>query len=316
MKEGGEEAARRLHRYLTAGASAGLPAHEITVFHGLVVAGRIDLEHGAYLTPYKHARVEFDLPDEPEPFPKTSYPNAAVLVRGLRYGPGVASLDDDRGPGLPHVQIAYEFPTEYQIDLERWFYDSKQLVDLLSIAARVPLLTRTRYVRLAKWIGEIDPNFAFYNVDSGGDASDVWPRRPRPLQGRRIDAFLACCPAAGARIRANRTPWTSPFVGWRLRSLVLVADLERKTAFSTLPSRWRCSMEARRDISSRSAPRDCLKQLLPSRYERTTRPRASIVYGRGPPVDWFFGSSVPLPAGDHSFPFVAAASYAACRKAP
>ena len=41
----------------------------------------------------KHARVEFDLPDEPEPFPKTSYPNAAVLVRGLIYGPGVTSLD-------------------------------------------------------------------------------------------------------------------------------------------------------------------------------------------------------------------------------
>ena len=189
VKEGGEEAARRLHRYLTAGASAGLPAHEITVFHGLVVAGRIDLEHGAYLTPYKHARVEFDLPDEPEPFPKTSYPNAAVLVRGLRYGPGVASLDDDRGPGLPHVQIAYEFPTEYQIDLECWFYDSKLLVDLLSIAARVPLLTRTRYVRLAKWIGEIDPNFAFYNLDSGGPASDVWPPG-RDLSKDDADAFL------------------------------------------------------------------------------------------------------------------------------
>ena len=121
VNEGGEEAARRLHRYLTAGANASIPAHEITVFHGLVVAERINLEHGAYLEPYQHAKVEFDLPDEPEPFPTTSYPNAAVLVRSLGYGPGVVRLDDDTGPGLPHVQVTYEFPTEYHVDLERWF---------------------------------------------------------------------------------------------------------------------------------------------------------------------------------------------------
>ena len=190
VKEGGEEAARRLHRYLTAAATANVPAHEITVFHGLVAAERVGLGRGAYVAPYEHARVEFELPDEPEPFPKTSYPNAAVLVRGLRYGPGVASLDDDRGSGLPYVQVAYEFPTEYQIDLERWFYDSKLLVDLLSIAARVPLLARTRYVRLATWIGEIDPNFAFVNRDSGGNVSDVWPRG-RELSTDDSDAFLA-----------------------------------------------------------------------------------------------------------------------------
>ena len=190
VKEGGEEAARRVHRYLSAAATAQVPAHEITVFHGLIVAERVDLGRGAYVAPYKHARAEFDLPDEPEPFPKTSHPNAAVLVRGLRYGPGVASLDDDRGPGLPDVQVAYEFPTEYQIDLERWFYDSRLLVDLLSIAARVPLLTRTRYVRLAPWIGEINPNFAFVRLDSGGNVSDVWPKG-RDLSNHDADAFLA-----------------------------------------------------------------------------------------------------------------------------
>ena len=88
----------------------------------------------------QHAKVEFDLPDEPEPFPTTSYPNAAVLVRSLGYGPGVVRLADDTGPGMPHVQVTYEFPTEYHVDLERWFDDSKLLVDLLSIAARLPLL--------------------------------------------------------------------------------------------------------------------------------------------------------------------------------
>ena len=189
VKEGGEEAARRLHRYLTAGANASIPAHEITVFHGLVVAERINLEHGAYLEPYQHAKVEFDLPDKPEPFPETSYPNAAVLVRSLGYGPGVVRLDDDTGPGLPHVQVTYEFPTEYHVDLERWFDDSKLLIDLLSIAARLPLLTRTRYVRLAKWIREINPNFAFYNLDSGGNMSDMWPKG-HDLSKDVVDAFV------------------------------------------------------------------------------------------------------------------------------
>ena len=64
-------------------------------------------------------------------------------------------LADDTGPGMPHVQVTYEFPTEYHVDLERWFDDSKLLVDLLSIAARLPLLTRTRYVHLAKLLSGI-----------------------------------------------------------------------------------------------------------------------------------------------------------------
>ena len=101
-------------------------------------------------------------------------PNAVVLVRGLEYGPGVAPVD--HGPGLLDLEITYRFPAEYTIDLERWFDDSKLLVDLLSIAARVPLLSRTCHVRLAKWIEEIDPNLGFGTQVSGGPVSDVWPK--------------------------------------------------------------------------------------------------------------------------------------------
>ena len=49
--------------------------------------------------PYELVRREFDLPDEAEPFPEKSYPNAAVLVRGLEYGPGIGMFED--GPGFP-----------------------------------------------------------------------------------------------------------------------------------------------------------------------------------------------------------------------
>ena len=163
VKEGGLEATRHLHRYLTAGANGTVPAHEITVLHGLVVKTRLNLDAGAYLAPYTDARAEFDLPDEPEPMSKTGYPDAAVLVRSLEYGPGVAATDDDAA--LDDVQVSYQFPVEYRVDLESWFGDTKLLIDLLLIAKQVPLLSRTRYVRLARWIEEIDPNFAFGTQD-------------------------------------------------------------------------------------------------------------------------------------------------------
>ena len=191
VKEGGEGAARRLHEFLTAASSARIPADEIIVVHGLIVGGRVDLGSGAYLVPYEDARIEFDLPDEPEPFQKERTPNAAALVRGLEFGPGIGSLE--KGSGLPDMRVEYCFPTDYRIDLESWFEDAKFLVDLLSVASRAPLLSRTRYVQLPTWIQEIDPNFAHPNVTSGGFVSDAWPDG-RDLSKGVADDFvtLAC----------------------------------------------------------------------------------------------------------------------------
>ena len=187
VKEGGDEAAQRLHRYLTAGANGTLPAFEITVIHGLAVKTRLDLDVGAYLAPYGDVRAEFDLPDEPEPLSKTSYPEAAVLVRTFEYGPGVAPPGDHAG--LPDVQVSYRFPTSYQVDLKGWWADSKLLVDLLSIAMRVPLLSRTRYVRVAKWVGKIDPNLAFGTQESRGFVPNMWPKGHDLSEGV-LEAFL------------------------------------------------------------------------------------------------------------------------------
>ena len=188
VKEGGEEAARRLHGFLIAMADACVPADEIIVFHGLIVKERVDLACGAYLAPYEHARIEFDLPEEPEPFPKTSTPNAAVLVRSLKCGHGVGPPDDDAS--LPNTQASYCFPSDYRIALEDWFHDAKFLVDMLSIAARAWLLSRTRYVQFRDWIREIDPNLAHWNRTSGGYLSDVWPKG-RDLSQSDADAFVA-----------------------------------------------------------------------------------------------------------------------------
>ena len=149
----------------------------------------MDLGSGTYLVPYEDARIEFDLPDEPEPFQKKRTPNAAALVRGLEFGPGIGP--PEKGTGLPDMRVKYCFPTDYRIDLESWFEDAKFLVDLLSIAARTPLLSRTRYVQLPTWIQEIDPNFAYPNQTSGGFVSDAWPNKGRDLSKSGADDFVA-----------------------------------------------------------------------------------------------------------------------------
>ena len=101
--------------------------------------------------------------------------------------PGLRPIGDDAG--LPDMRIAYCFPGEYQVDFERWFDDSKLLVDLLSIAKQVPLLSHTRYVRLAGWLEEIEPNLAFGTQSSRGFVSDMWPPGQHLSQGD-VDAFL------------------------------------------------------------------------------------------------------------------------------
>ena len=110
-----------------------------------------------------------------------------MLVRTFEYGPGVVLPTDREDP--PDVQVTYDFPADYRVDLEGWWDDSKLLVDLLSIARRVPLLSRTKYVRVARWIGEIDYNLASGTQDSSGFVSDVWPRG-QELSEDHIGAFL------------------------------------------------------------------------------------------------------------------------------
>ena len=186
VKEGGEEAAQRLNGYLAAGASGTLPAHEIIVIHGLAISSPLNLSAGAYIASYEDARAEFDLPENPEAASGT-IPDAAALVRSLAYGPGIVPLDE-HAP-LPDMQATYRFPDDYRVDFEGWG-DHKLLIDLLSIAMRVPLLSRTRYTRVADWVVDIDPNFAFGTHESTGFVSDVWPSPAQELSGADVDAFL------------------------------------------------------------------------------------------------------------------------------
>ena len=205
MKDSGEQAAQLLHRYLTAGEDANLPAYEITLLHGLKLDRRFDLGSEAYLAPYEDAKATYGLPDEPEKWLNDAGRNpsrsnrpvsTAVLVRGLRWGPGVAPPPDDddssnksRRSCAPKVK--YCFPGDYEIDLaNRFADDNKVLVDLLSIATRSPLISHTSFVRVAKWVEEIDPNFAFSSRSASASLPDASPKEHQLCQ-QDAAAFVA-----------------------------------------------------------------------------------------------------------------------------
>lgn len=188
FRDGGKDAASRLHRYLTAGADGALPAHEIIVIHGLTVKAPFHLGRRAYLASYKSVRAEFDLPEEPDIWLEDHATDPAVLVRDIQCGPGL--VPEGYGVGPPDSRITYLFPADYGCDLDAWFGDSRLLVDLFSISIRAPLLTRTRFVRVPRWIGEIDPNFALGSMESGGWRSDVSPTAQDDLQLCQVDAFV------------------------------------------------------------------------------------------------------------------------------
>jgi hypothetical protein len=205
MEDSGEQAAQLLHRYLTAGAEANLPAYEIALLHGLKLDRRFDLGREAYLAPYEDAKATYGLPDESDKWlngasrsPSRSHRplSTAVLVRSLRWGPGVAPPPDDgdfanksRRACAPKVK--YRFPGDYEINLANRFPDdSKVLVDLLSIATRSPLISHTSFVRVAKWIEEIDPNFACSLRNSSAYLSDAAPKE-HPFSQQDAATFAA-----------------------------------------------------------------------------------------------------------------------------
>ena len=198
MKDSGEQAAQLLHHYLTAGAEANLPAYEITILHGLKLDRRFDLGSDAYLAPYEDAKATYGLPDEPAKWLDASRNprpmHTAALVRGLRWGPGVAPPPDESDFSTSRAcapKVKYRFPGDYEIDLtDRLLDDSKVLVDLLSIATRSPLISHASFVRVAKWVEELDPNFAFGFRNSSAYLPDAVPKE-HPFSQHDAAAFAA-----------------------------------------------------------------------------------------------------------------------------
>ena len=167
----GEDAARLLHRCLTEGEKGKLEAREFVVIYGLKPASRIQLADSAFLAPLDdHLASEMDLSQEDlerlqrggiAKYFREGFGGSAVYVRDLTWGPGLTS--PSRGEEDDAADIEYCFPCDPQL-----------VTDLLSVAARCPLVTSTYHTRMPAWMHVIDPNYSFGSWRGGGFIADGW----------------------------------------------------------------------------------------------------------------------------------------------
>ena len=168
----GARAAKLLHRYLTEGEDHQLPAREYVVIYGLKMTERINLSAGAFLTPLDDLLISEEGFSEEEvdrlrtlgtrgrSF-RDGSGGSSVFVRDLVWGPGVA-----QGPGTEHADtpdVQYLYSCDHEI-----------VIDLLSIAARCPVVTTARHTRVASWMHDINPNFTYGSWSGGGFIGDGW----------------------------------------------------------------------------------------------------------------------------------------------
>ena len=166
------EAARALNGFLIDGKHRRLKAREFVVIYGLKLAKPIELGNGAFLAPLNdHFISQQGFSDEDAQRLRTigvrgrafrgGNAGSSVLVRDLTWGPGImlqsSNLDFD----------GFEVDYTFACDLEN-------LINLLSVASRRPLVTSTRHVRVADWLHTVEPNLAFSWWGGGGFFYDGW----------------------------------------------------------------------------------------------------------------------------------------------
>ena len=198
VKLSGKRVATMLHRFLIAGEHTRLHAHEITLLHGLIVDGRIDLAPGAYLASYETVKSRFGLPDEPEswlgrsglqPGSWNRSRSQSVFVRSVSWGPGVSPCDCPTGNDQSK-NIRYSFPDRYTVNsLERFFGDRSMLIQLLSVATQSKLVFHTVFHALPPWMRDLDPNFRLQNPGGRASPFDVWPE-DFPLSEESVVSFV------------------------------------------------------------------------------------------------------------------------------
>lgn len=185
IKAGGNKAAETLHRFLTNGSNGELTAHDIVLFYGLKLNHRIDIGDGAYLVPYDVAKSEFSLPSQNElagNFPREfgnrqsrTEPGMA-LVRELNWSPTVMSADQELKDVL---NVKYRFPFGYtaagESDSAFRHNQGYELVrDLLAIASAKNVVSRQHFIKVDRWIVDLDPNFAFGWRSGSSWINDWW----------------------------------------------------------------------------------------------------------------------------------------------
>ena len=165
IKTDGRSAASTLHRFLDLGERRKLKGHEITAFYGLKLKERLDLDDGAFLAPYDDIKADYGLPDDAEEAMPKSLPlrgeGITAFVRELTWGPALAPPTKNNESAF--LKVKYRFPGDHEI-----------VLNLLSAAIRRPLAARAKFIRVVKWMEDINPNFAFGWRSGFGHPTDGW----------------------------------------------------------------------------------------------------------------------------------------------
>lgn len=171
VKGGGHNAANTLQKYLELSDKNLLPGHEITLFRGLLVNQHLDIGKGIFIAPYSEV-VELGLLRERKTVPWENAPDyrkmgVAALVRDLTWGPGITSAMTSSTPFSAHIPDVV-FP----------YLDNREnlevILDFLSIVTRSELGILSVQYCGAKFMEDIDPNFACSPLN--GFIEDFWWR--------------------------------------------------------------------------------------------------------------------------------------------
>ena len=198
IKTDPKNAGDTLHRFLTLGEARELKAYEVTLFYGLKVDARLDLGEGAFLAPYddakafcgefpflqfRHMPAGIDLQHPLANAPKS----IAALVRELTWGPAITSTGVETENSLTthfrftideeHIEdpsFSYQFPTDHET-----------LRDFLCVATGEQQASPRQYIRVDRWMEDLDPNVRFGWTSGRSWVNDWWRENQLSEEGAR-----------------------------------------------------------------------------------------------------------------------------------
>ena len=182
LRKGGRYAAKIFDEYLTLSEAKALPAQEITLFRGLQVDRRFEIDEGAFIAPYTELvaegllRERKEVPDENPPDYRRM--GVAAVVRDLAWGRGVKPPMTSKTPigeGIPDVYFPCLGDRE-----SLWV-----IFDFLSILTRFELDILSVQYRCADFMEEIAPNFKTGSITTLVDKSML---RPFRNTGQRLES--------------------------------------------------------------------------------------------------------------------------------
>ena len=191
IKTDGRNASQVLHRFLTLGEAHKLRAYEVTLFYGLKMDRLHDIGDGAFLAPYEDAKaVCGELPFSSirhlaagiqQSHPSDEAPTRiAALVRELTWGPAIASTEAQLETTLTtHFRFSVddELIEDSYTDPSATFHfprDHETVRDFLCIATGKHQIARQQYVRVDRWMEDLDPNVKFGWTRGSGWVNDWW----------------------------------------------------------------------------------------------------------------------------------------------